>query len=72
MRWISVEEDLPPADTEVLVVYLPSFATEFSIISAKFNPRKGWNISAEVHYWGALPQLPAIPQISAESPTVSE
>ena len=57
MRWIDVQDDLPPYDTDVLVCYVWNYKTH--VTNAKFNPGTGWSTEANVLYWTSMPPLPA-------------
>lgn len=63
MRWMSVEDDLPPNDVEVMVYGCrETFAgSVYTIGAATFNAKRGWRCDFHaVLYWTAMPPLPAI------------
>jgi hypothetical protein len=63
MKWISVEEDLPPNGMRCLLYGIKDalFAPqEFVISEGKFCYKRGWDVSSlvEVHYWTDYPNVP--------------
>lgn len=73
MRWISVEEDIPPEGVECFIygILKSSFSGVITklVLRGKFSYKKGWDSEpinlAEVHYWASMP---ALPEIKVEQP----
>ncbi len=74
LKWIPIEDRLPPNNQKVLVLNLDgvdineTFKDKFNlrILEGFFTPQKGWemeegcarNIHTDVRYWMALPEMP--------------
>lgn len=74
MRWIEVEEDLPEASIEVLVMGTTNNGRR-CIASATFDPKYGWRTDChyqlDVHYWIEMPNMSML-KIEEKSPSASD
>lgn len=73
MNWIDVDEDLPPADVQMLLVgeLNRGYDTPLWIMSeGSFNPKTGWDTALdEVHYWACRIPLPVKKEKKVEVPS---
>jgi len=73
-EWISVQDDLPPDEEQVIVLVKCVNADEgyptdkiyvLSVYEAQFNRRRGWWVyfgrnNKQVHYWMPMPKKPEL------------